>query len=142
MGSIKATIGQRLQRERKSLRLTQVEFADAIGRSRHTVAWWETDRSIPDVCDLSRMCEIGVDGSWVLHGKRAAVQASSNINWNLMGVIAATLGAWQIENELMLDAERAEDLLRMLYDANSAHDSIDIASIERMIKLVTVSWLR
>lgn len=135
MATIKATIGLRLQRERNRLRLSQLEFGDAIGRSRHTIAWWETDRSIPDVRDLSRMCEIGVDGSWVLRGQRAAVQASSNINWNLMGVISATLGAWLIENELVLDAERTGELLRVLYDANSAHDSIDIASIERMIKL-------
>lgn len=135
MDEKKTTFGYRLQLERARLALTQAEFAQAIGRSRHTVAWWETNRSLPDVRDLSSMCDIGVDGNWLVHGQRDVVRASANIDWKLMGVIAATLSAWLSENKLELDATHTGELLRVLYDANSAHSHVDIAGIQRMIKL-------
>lgn len=64
---------RRLRSLRGDAGLTQGELGDIIGRSQSLVSNWETDKSTPDVDELTLLCEhFGVDAA-TLVGQTALI---------------------------------------------------------------------
>lgn len=60
---------ERLKRLRKTLDLTQQEFADRIGSKRNTVAKYETETNTPSAAVISLICrEFHVNETWLREG--------------------------------------------------------------------------
>ena len=60
------TFAERIKKLRKSLDITQQEFATRIGVKRNTVATYEMGRSVPSDAALSLICrEFGVSEAWL-----------------------------------------------------------------------------
>ena len=63
-------MNERLKRLRKTLDLTQQEFADKIGSKRNTVAKYETDTNTPSAAVISLICrEFNVNEEWLRTGE-------------------------------------------------------------------------
>ena len=64
------TMNERLKKIRKTLDLTQQEFADRIGSKRNTIAKYETDTNVPSAAVISLICrEFNVSEEWLREGK-------------------------------------------------------------------------
>lgn len=62
-------MNERLKKLRKSLDLTQQEFADRIGSKRNTIAKYETDTNAPSAAVISLICrEFNVNENWLRDG--------------------------------------------------------------------------
>lgn len=62
-------MNERLRKLRKTLDLTQQEFADRIGSKRNTVAKYETNTNTPSAAVLSLICrEFNVNEEWLRNG--------------------------------------------------------------------------
>lgn len=60
---------ERLKQLRKTLDLTQQEFADRIGSKRNTVAKYETETNTPSTAVISLICrEFHVSETWLREG--------------------------------------------------------------------------
>ena len=63
-------LNKRLKELRKTLDLTQQEFADRIGSKRNTIAKYETDTNIPSAAVVSLICrEFNVNEEWLRNGQ-------------------------------------------------------------------------
>lgn len=64
--------GERLTQERKRLKLSQANFAKAVGVSISSQKWYESNVRQPNVSYLKSLEDIGVDAFFVLNGRRSA----------------------------------------------------------------------
>ena len=63
-------MNERLRQLRRSLNLTQQEFADKIGSKRNTIAKYETNANTPSAAVISLICrEFNVNEEWLRTGK-------------------------------------------------------------------------
>lgn len=63
-------MNERLKKLRKTLDMTQQEFADRIGTKRNTIAKYETDTNVPSAAVISLICkEFNVNEEWLRTGK-------------------------------------------------------------------------
>ena len=63
-------MNERLKKLRKTLDLTQQEFADRIGSKRNTIAKYETDTNVPSAAVISLICrEFNVKENWLRTGE-------------------------------------------------------------------------
>lgn len=63
-------MNERLKKLRKTLDLTQQEFADRIGSKRNTIAKYETDTNAPSAAVISLICrEFNVNENWLRTGE-------------------------------------------------------------------------
>ena len=63
-------MNERLKKLRKTLDMTQQEFADRIGTKRNTIAKYETDTNVPSAAVISLICrEFNVNEEWLREGK-------------------------------------------------------------------------
>lgn len=63
-------MNERLKKLRKTLDMTQQEFADKIGTKRNTIAKYETDTNVPSAAVISLICrEFNVNEEWLREGK-------------------------------------------------------------------------
>lgn len=64
------TMGERIKKVRKTLDLTQQEFADKIGSKRNTVATYEMGRTVPSTAVISLVCKtFNVNETWLRTGE-------------------------------------------------------------------------
>ncbi|WP_303136356.1 helix-turn-helix transcriptional regulator [uncultured Eubacterium sp.] len=62
-------MNERLKRLRKTLDLTQQDFADRIGSKRNTVAKYETGTNVPSTAVISSICRVfNVNEEWLRNG--------------------------------------------------------------------------
>ena len=73
-------MNERLKKLRKTLDMTQQEFADRIGTKRNTIAKYETDTNVPSAAVICLICrEFGVNEEWLRTGKgEMFIQLSRN----------------------------------------------------------------
>lgn len=63
------TLGERIKKVRKSLDLTQQEFADRIGSKRNTIATYEMGRTAPSAAVISLVCaKFNISEDWLRNG--------------------------------------------------------------------------
>lgn len=73
------TIGERIKKVRRSLELTQQEFADRIGSKRNTIATYEMGRTEPSAAVISLICtKFNVSETWLRTGKGEMNNAKSS----------------------------------------------------------------
>ena len=69
------SIGNRIAKYRKDMKLTQEELATKLGVSAQAVSKWENDTSCPDISLLPQLCkELGITTDELLTGKSEKVQ--------------------------------------------------------------------
>ena len=69
------SIGNRIAKYRKDMKLTQEELASKLGISAQAVSKWENDTSCPDISLLPQLCkELGITADELLTGKSEKVQ--------------------------------------------------------------------
>lgn len=69
----RVAIGHRLAEERVAKRLNQDQLAEAVGKSRRSVAAWEAGDSMPDADSLAVVDRMGIDVLYVITGRRGGV---------------------------------------------------------------------
>lgn len=73
------TMGDRIKKVRKSLELTQQEFADQIGSKRNTIATYEMGRTEPSAAVISLVCtKFNISEIWLRTGKGEMFNAKSS----------------------------------------------------------------
>lgn len=71
-GEKKCTSGDRLREERERIGLSQTEFGKKLDTTKRTVVNWESEKTFPDVYDLSVMNYVlGVDTNYIITGVRS-----------------------------------------------------------------------
>ena len=71
------TIGERIKRVRRTLNLTQAEFAARIGSVQNTLTGYENGRRNPSAPVISLICErFGVNEEWLRTGKGEMMKAA------------------------------------------------------------------
>ena len=72
------SIGKRIRQLRRSLDLTQKEFAERMGVKQNTIATYETERSVPIDAVISLICrEFNVSEAWLRTGEGEMFAAQS-----------------------------------------------------------------
>lgn len=73
------SIGKRIRQLRRSLDLTQKEFAERMGVKQNTIATYETERSVPIDAVISLICrEFNVSETWLRTGEGEMFAARSH----------------------------------------------------------------
>jgi phage repressor protein C with HTH and peptisase S24 domain len=81
----KETIGERIRRVRKELKLTQQEIAKSIGVSPTSVVFWERGETTPKGSNLISLCKkLRVDPQWMQTGKGEQINKEQG-NAQLLG---------------------------------------------------------
>lgn len=97
------TVGDRLQSERKRLKMSLVAFGDAVGVSKTTQVMYEADTRAPDTNYLARAATVGVDSVYVLAGARSEM---SQYAIRETVEIVSGLVQWSAEQRLHPPAEQ------------------------------------
>ncbi|EMC2457169.1 TPA: helix-turn-helix domain-containing protein [Vibrio vulnificus] len=75
----KETIGERIRRVRKELKLTQQQVASSIGVSPTSLVFWERNETTPKGSNLIALCKkLRVDPQWLQTGKGEPTQPKGN----------------------------------------------------------------
>ena len=97
------TLGERIRKRRKVMKLTQQELGKALGLTSQHISAIEQDKRTPSLTSLVKMAEeLGVSVDYLLTGKE--------------GVITDTIPAIKADKKLKLDVKKALiTLVRALY---------------------------
>ena len=81
-------IGQRIKKLREALNLTQVAFAEKLGRSKRSIQEWESGRSEPSERIL-RLIEqtFSVNPEWLRHGRGEMFKPKPKSNLEFLGAV-------------------------------------------------------
>jgi|SRR5690606_16550431 len=124
--------GQNLREERLRLGLNQTELARVGGVSKATQVAYEADATRPDARYLSRIADAGVDVTWLLTGRRAAL----GIQWELLFEIRDLIDEWAAERGKPTPQVERDGLLRNLYSQFSSDRHIDAEQLAATFRLV------
>ena len=110
----KASFGERIRQERKRLRLSQEELAERLGVSRSSVAFYEAERTQPDLSFLVNADAIGMDASYLVFGRRGPEQAGQQFDWDLLASIIQGIREWSLNAGLVLPVVKEIAIARLL----------------------------
>lgn len=105
--------------------------------SRSSVAYYESDRTVPDVTCMVRAAKVGVDVGYVMFGQRGAEQAERILDWDLLAAILRRIHNWAEEHDLDIAAEKQIAITRVLYRQFSRSGEIDEGVMKEMLKLAS-----
>ena len=125
----------RLRQERKRLGYTMDSFARVLGVCRSTFAKYEAGKTAPTCPDLNNAAHAGADILYIVTGRRAEENASSEIDWELLQNISKCVDAWAEEMDLDLPAEKKFALMRALYSKFSVSKTVSVVDIQESVKL-------
>ena len=118
-------MNERIRKIRKSLDLTQAEFAARVGMKQNTIATYEMGRSIPSDPTIVHICkEFNVDETWLRTGAGAMFREVTRDEQ-----IAAFVGG--------VLADEADSFKHRFLSALSRLDVDDWAVLERMVEHIT-----
>jgi len=122
---------ERLKKLRKTLDLTQQEFAERIGSKRNTVAKYETAANTPSAAVVSLICrEFNVNKEWLRNGTGEMFNPTTNSELN---VLIKRYGLSDndrivIEKFINLKSEQRNAVIKYVTDLARALNDSDIAS--------------
>lgn len=97
-----ATIGERLQQERKRLGLNQTDFGVACGGSKASQIRYEADERSPDGNYLARAMAIGADVLFILSGRKTPLgvtEPESSVAYTPAELAAAAIRPLKLSEE-------------------------------------------
>lgn len=108
-----ASVGSRLQEERKRLKISQAEFGKIGGCGRTTQIRYESDEGSPTLDYLDRIGDAGADIIYIVSGERSG-KARYESPLEAMQVVIEV----QEELKLKLEAEQIRNLTGLTYSAS------------------------
>ena len=115
--------------------MSQDELAEQLSMSRSSVAFYESDRTVPDVTYMVRAAKVGVDVGYVMFGQRGAEQAERTLDWDLLAAILRGIRDWAEEYDLDIAAEKQVAIARVLYRQFARSREVDAGVMKEMLKL-------
>lgn len=95
------TVGERIKELRKSLNLTQQEFADRIGTARDNIGGYETDRRKPSSSAISLIvAKLNVSEKWLRTGEGEMFDPTSEES---VDELIRQHGLGELERQLLLE---------------------------------------
>lgn len=134
--SEKITFGMRLRAERKRLGLSQDEMAEQLAVSRSSIAFYESDRTIPGIDCMVRAVDAGVDVWYVMFSARGAEAAANSLDWDLLAAITSGVREWAREARLELPINKEIALTKLLYRQFAKTRQVDPDFLRDAMKLV------
>lgn len=122
-----------MQEERKRLRLVAADVCESAGVGRATYTRWEAGSPIPSD-KLAILAELGFDIQFVVTGKRKGIDEAKLRD--SLEVVFDVLAALK-ETGDDISAERAAQLVSMIYDRLAKGKSFGENEIELMLKLAS-----
>lgn len=130
------SIGSRLAQERRRLGLTQAELGGHAGLGRSVIAMIETGRSRLDLAALLAWeSTVGMDLTFVLTGRRAAVAAADMLEWKLVEEILDELARAGKRLKLELSPAVTARGLRSLYRLASHEGCVRPENVDDFVQL-------
>lgn len=129
----------RLREERKRLGMSQDELAERLAMSRSSVAFYELDRTVPDIACMARAAKAGVDVGYVIFGQRTAEQAERMLDWDLLASIVSGIRTWAEENGLEIPAAKEVAIARVQYREFARSRELDPDVMKEMLNLFAKS---
>lgn len=123
-------MNDRIKKLRKTLDLTQQEFADRIGMKRNTVANYEINRNEPSNSVISLICrEFNVDENWLRTGVGEMFRPKAT---DALDILAAECGMSPsdrilIEKFLSLKPEHRQAVMQYALDVAAAFNALENA---------------
>lgn len=115
--------------------MSQDELAERLTMSRSSVAFYEADRTVPDVTCMVRAAKVGVDVGYVMFGQRGAEQAERMLDWDLLASIMRGIRDWAEEYGLDVPAAKEVAIARVLYRQFARSRQIDSDVMKEVLKL-------
>lgn len=129
------TFGSRIKDERKRLRISQGELAERLGVSRSSIAFYETERTVPDVDFLVQADAIGMDTSYLVFGRRGTEQAGRLLDWDLLASILQGIREFCAEAGLTVSPEKEIAIAKLLYGQFARASAVDAELLKQVLKL-------
>ena len=121
--------GGRIRSERRRLKLTQQQFAKAVGVSQGSEVGYESGAHIPNIQYLARAANLGVDIVYVVLGRRGSSEAIDLVNWDSFIRIVTAIDEWLEENEATMPLKNKIELARLFLSKYSLEDEINFEQI-------------
>lgn len=126
----------RIREERKRLGMTQDEFAEALGLSRATIAFYEAGRSLPDAAALERADLAGADIVYLVTGRRSNEIGEMQVDRDLLESIVKGVKAWETEHQLRISTDKFSVLVGLLYEKFSESRKVEKNVMAEVLRLV------
>ena len=113
-------IGDRIKAVRVRAKLSQDQFAEALGYSKRALVSWEAGAAEPPIAILPKLRELyDVDPEWVVMGEDLRPRSYwGPVDWNRLDRVADDVAAVFKDVGLKLNTERRWALARIQYDAD------------------------
>jgi len=121
----------RLRLERTRLRMTQAGMAELGGVSKASQISYESGASTPTVEYAAKLIEAGIDGQWLLVGRRTQIH-----DWELEAEIFELIEEWSATRNQPISTKKKFALLENLYRQFCADQRIDHQAVAKTLKLV------
>jgi len=125
----KESVGERIRRRRKTLKLTQQGVASGIGVSHVAVSQWEKDETLPRGENLLRLAELlQCTAAWIIDGEGEVFTAPLNVSdvSALPLITLAQAAAWMQEKRLLIQQQAT----RFLYSDSRLSESALAITLE------------
>ena len=138
-------MNERLKKLRKTLDLTQQEFADKIGSKRNTVAKYETNTNTPSAAVISLICrEFNVNEKWLRDGTgeifievpeedeytKAAVSIAQNNDIEIMSLLVEYWKLDDVSKKIFKNYLR--NVSERITNTKPAKENLTIAEVQEM----------
>jgi transcriptional regulator with XRE-family HTH domain len=127
--------GRRLQEERKRLGMNQEQLGALAQVSRAAQATYEAGKTPPDIVYLDLVVQAGVDGNYVLSGRRSSEAAGDILDWDLAEALFAGIHDFAEQARLVVPPKKQIALLRLLYRQAARDRRVDPENLKAMIRL-------
>lgn len=130
-----SSFGDRIRAERRRLGLSQEELAEQLGVSRSSVAYYEADRTVPDLDFLAHADTVGMDVLYVVFGRHSTEQAGLALDWDLLASILQGIRGWCTNAGLSMPVEKEVAIAKLLYSQFAKAKVIDAELMKQVLKL-------
>lgn len=125
--------GERIRAERLRLKLTQTEFAKAVGISQGTQVGYESGARLPNIQYLTLAAGLGVDVMYLIFGKPGKTAAMDMLDWELQTTILKVVERWLDKHQVVLSVEKKMRLVRIFFDKYNQIEEIDYDDIDQTL---------
>jgi transcriptional regulator with XRE-family HTH domain len=126
----------RLVGERRRLKLTQAQAAEAGGVAKPTQIAYEQGIRGPGLEYLRRLHAAGFDLQYLVLGTGTDDFVSNAFRWDLLAKVHAGMNAWLDEYDVEVTAEKYTQTARVIYDICRPKGVVEKADVDRVMQLI------